>query len=137
MRWSAVILIVAITALLRPLPADEKKPETKDETVLILGQIVPNDLPDRRRNHPCKIHSLKLSKDKTYQIDLESKEFDCYLRVEDSTGKQLAENDDGGEGLNSRLRFAPPKDDVYQIIATSFAGGAGMYTLKVRVIQAK
>lgn len=54
------------------------------------------------------------------------------MRVEDSAGKQLAFNDDGGEGLNSRLRFTPPKDGNYQIIATTFGGGAGAYTLKVR-----
>lgn len=134
MRILSIAALLVVLAAWRPLLSEEKKPEAKDDTVLIIGQIVPNDLPDRRRNHPCKIHALKLAKDKTYQIDMESRDFDSYLRVEDSTGKQLAEDDDSGGNLNARLRFTPPKDEVYQIIATTFAGGAGMYTLKVRVV---
>ena len=45
---------------------------------------------------------------------------------------RIAADDDGGEGLNSRLRFVPPKTGPYQVVATSFAGGAGTYTLKIR-----
>jgi hypothetical protein len=108
----------------------EKKTDASDDATII-GQIVPNDLRDKRRNHPCKIHTFKLSKDKTYIIDMESRDFDSYLRIEDVTGKQLAEDDDSGGNLNARIRFLPPQDAVYQIIAMTFAGGAGTYTLKV------
>ena len=38
-----------------------------------------------------------MSSDKTYVIDLESSDFDAYLRVEDAAGKALAQDDDGGE----------------------------------------
>lgn len=117
--------------LLAAAPGQDKK-LIAGEDVKIDGQIVPNDLPDKVRNNPCKIHTVKLTKDKTYIIDLESKDFDAYLRIEDSAGKQLAQDDDGGEGLNSRLRFVPAKSDNYQIIATTFGGGAGTYTLKIR-----
>ena len=109
----------------------EKKTEKSDD-VTIVGQIVENDIPDKVRKFPCKIHTLKFAKDKTYLIDLESGDFDAYLRVEDTAGKQLAFDDDGGEGLNSRLRFTPEKDGSYQIIATTFSGGAGTYTLRVK-----
>jgi hypothetical protein len=130
----STIAITLVSCLCWPgiLPADDKA-DSKDD-VMIVGQIVPNDVPDKRRQHPCKIHALRLSKDKTYLIDLESKDFDSYLRIEDTAGKQLAEDDDGGEGLNARIRFVPPKDDTYQIIATTFGGGAGAYTLKVRAV---
>ena len=114
-------------------PAHSPKADARDD-VTVVGQIVPNDLLDKKRNHPCKIHTLELSKDKTYVIDMESRDFDSYLRIEDSTGKQLAEDDDSGGNLNARIRLAPPKDDTYQIIATTFAGGAGMYTLKIRAV---
>jgi hypothetical protein len=127
MNWLAVLG----SALLLSAAAEEKKADPKED-VMIIGQIVPNDLPDKVRRHPCKIHTLRLSKDREYQIDMMSKEFDTFLRIEDVDGKQLAADDDGGEGLNSRLRFTPPKDDVYQVIATSFGGGAGMYVLKVQ-----
>ncbi|MCI0684102.1 MAG: hypothetical protein L0Y71_18490 [Gemmataceae bacterium] len=123
-------LALAGLALAGTLSAQDKK-KPADE-VMIVGQIVESDLPDKVRKHPCKVHTLKLVKDKAYQIDLESTEFDPYLRIEDAAGKQLAFDDDGGDKLNSRLRFIPGKDGNYQIIATSFGGGTGAYTLKVR-----
>ena len=88
------------------------------------------------RNHPCKIHAFQLSKDKVYVIDLESTDFDAYLRIEDAGGKELAKDDDSGDKLNARIRFSPPKDANYQIIATTFGGGTGAYTLKVRATGA-
>jgi hypothetical protein len=135
-RWIAIALLGCLALTTGALSAqdkkDEKKKSEKSDDVTIVGQIVDNDIPDKVRKFPCKIHTLKFAKDKTYQIDLESSDFDAYLRVEDAAGKQLAFNDDCGEGLNSRLRFTPEKDGGYQIIATTFSGGAGTYTLKVR-----
>jgi hypothetical protein len=81
---------------------------------------------------PAQVHRVKLSADKTYLIDLQSEEFDTYLRILDSSGKQLASDDDGGEDLNARLRFTPPKEDTYQIVATRFGGDQGSYLLKIR-----
>ena len=132
------LALAVVGCLIAPAatPAGEKKKPAPQDDVTINGQIVVNDLPDKVKNHPCKIHSIKMSKDKTYIIDLESRDFDAYLRVEDSAGNKLAQDDDGGEGLNSRIRFMPPKNDTYQLIATTFAGGTGAYTLKVRTADA-
>ncbi|MCS7045780.1 MAG: hypothetical protein NZO58_05445 [Gemmataceae bacterium] len=104
-----------------------------DDQTTIVGEIVARDVLDRRRNYPCKIHAMKLSKDKTYIVELLSQAFDPYLRIEDSKGNNLAEDDDSGGNLQSRLAFRPPANDTYQLIATSYAGGTGMYTLIVRV----
>ena len=54
-----------------------------------------------------QIHTFTFDKDKTYTIDLMSRDFDCWLRIADADGKTLAQDDDGGEGLNSRLRSPP------------------------------
>src|SRR6185295_14069371 len=59
-----------------------------------------------------------------YQIDMMSKDFDAYLRLLDPAGKQVAEDDDGGEGLNARINFKAPEDGNYKIIATTFKPGA-------------
>jgi hypothetical protein len=68
-----------------------------------------------------------------YVIDLMSKDFDTFLRVEDAEGKELAQDDDGGEGLNSRLRFVAPHTGTIRVIATTFAGGStGSFTLSIR-----
>lgn len=113
-----------------------QEPKTKPLSVTIAGQIIEADAKDVVRQMPCKIHVLKLEKGKSYLIDLTSTEFDSYLRLEDSTGLKIAHDDDGGGGLNARLRFTPTKDDLYKIIATSFSGGEGNYTLTVKDVNA-
>lgn len=104
----------------------------KGVSLTLNGQIVEGDAKDAVRQMPCKIHIVKLEKGKKYQIDMTSTDFDTYLRVESSTGEDLAQDDDGGGNLNARIRFTPTKDDSFKIIATSFSGGEGNYTLTVR-----
>ena len=81
---------------------------------------------------PCKIHSIELKAGKTYVVDLisKNKDIDPFLRVEDNKNTELAYDDDGGEGLNSRLEFAPPADGTYRLVATTLKG-VGEYTLRV------
>jgi hypothetical protein len=133
----ALVLVIAAAPMVRAeddKPADSKSAESKEaKDIEIVGQIVPADVPDKERRHPCKIHTLTFEKDKAYIIDLISRDFDCWLRVADADGKTLAQDDDGGDGLNSRLRFVPANTGGFQVVATSFAGGAGTYVLKVRV----
>jgi tetratricopeptide (TPR) repeat protein/serine/threonine protein kinase len=84
-------------------------------------------------------HPLQMSAGMTYVIDLESPQFDTYLRLEDSQGKVLAENDDiSKDNLNSRILFTPKEDGTYRIIATSFQQrGSGAYTLTIRTFAVK
>jgi hypothetical protein len=88
-----------------------------------------------RRGGPYKLHTVKLQADKKYQIDMMSSAFDSYLFLEDSAGKLLMEDDDGGDGLNARIIFVPKKTDTYRIIATTFnqfvGAPVGAYTLIV------
>lgn len=80
------------------------------------------------------IQNVKLEKGKTYVINMTSaiQKFDPLLRVQDASGKQLAEDDDGGEGFNSRLRFTAPESASYQIVATTYKGqGKGPYQLTI------
>src|SRR5579862_6480339 len=51
-------------------------------------------------------YKVKLEASKTYVIDMispDQKVLDPFLRLLDAKGKQLAEDDDGGEGLNARI----------------------------------
>jgi serine/threonine-protein kinase len=84
-------------------------------------------------------HTLKLQAGKIVVIDMESPQFDTYLRLEDDKGKVLGENDDiSAENLNSRLVFTVPRDGAYRIIATSYQQrGQGNYTLTIREFKAK
>lgn len=104
-------------------------PEDNQE---ITGQLTADDPKDPARQQPAKIHELKLSKGKLYQIDLTSKDFDSYLRLVDSTGKEVASDDDSGGELNSRIKYTPTQDDSFKIYVTTFAGGQGAYVLKIK-----
>jgi len=79
-----------------------------------------------------KAYTVKMVVNKTYTIDMVSKDFDAFLRLEDATGKELARDDDSGGDLNARIIFRCPADGDYRIIATSFGAGVGNFTLQVR-----
>jgi hypothetical protein len=55
-----------------------------------------------------------LEKGKTYGVGLFSSEMDSFLRIEGSKRNNLAEDDDSGDGLNSRISFSPTEDGVYR-----------------------
>ncbi len=88
-------------------------------------------LSEKVREQP---YPLKMSAGKTYMIDMESPQFDTYLRLEDDKGKVVAENDDiSKDNLNSRIIFPAPKDGSYRIVATSFEQrGSGNYIITIR-----
>ena len=76
---------------------------------------------------------LVLANDTTARIDLESDAFDAFLILKDSVGNILATNDDGGDGLNSRIDRALTAGR-YEIVASSFSEGqTGTYQLTVDV----
>ncbi len=62
-----------------------------------------------------------------------SRNFDAYLYLQGPDGKVLAEDDDGGEGLNSRIIHRAAKTGEYRIVATSLNGqGTGQFTFTVQ-----
>ena len=65
-------------------------------------------------------------------IDLMSDDFDSYLYVVGPGLTVPLEDDDGGEGLNSRLDVSFSSDGVYRVIASSLGGSLGTFTLRVR-----
>ena len=72
----------------------------------------------------------------TWQISLESVDFDPYLILQNSSGETIAENDDTLDSRNSLLNFTVPNDDNYRIVATSFGDqGSGSYQLRVQEVQ--
>lgn len=96
------------------------------------GELTADDGKDTKlSNSPRKIFPITLAEGKTYQFDLRSKDFDSYLRLEDSTGKQVAEDDDGGGFPNARMIYTAVKGGEYKIIVTSFDGKGGKFMLNV------
>jgi len=80
---------------------------------------------------PAKLHEVSLPAGR-YQFDLMSTEIDPVLVIADSAGKQLAIDDDGGEGLNSRLTFQAAKAGTYKVYAASLGRKAGNFTLTIK-----
>ena len=126
--WGLVLLV--------PLPAAWSRESQKDDDkgLKVEGKLSPDDPKDKvMTKSPHQVHTMKMKQGQTYQIDLMSRAFDAFLRVEDESGKQLAADDDSGGNLNSRIYFEVPRDGSYRLIATSLDGKAGPYTLTAKV----
>ncbi len=136
---AAFVLVLGFSVLhAKPVQKDkQEEPKTTDKPAAfkpidINNELNANDPNDEKLNNPAKKYTVKLSKDKTYIIDLVSGDFDAYLRLLDKAGKQLAEDDDGGGDLNARIIHSIDKDGDYQVVVTSFDGQVGKFNLKVR-----
>jgi len=86
-----------------------------------------------------QVHEAKMTAGKTYVVDMQSLQFDTYLRLEDDQGRKLAEHDDvSPDNLNSRIVFAPSTSGVFRIVATSYQQrGRGSYDLIIREFDRK
>src|SRR5262249_53733236 len=109
---------------------DPKKQDAQD--LKATGKLDAEDTKDKVTKNPSKVHEFKMKSGTTYIIDLKSRQFDAFLRLEDSDGKELAKDDDGGGGLDARIVYKATKDDTCRIIATTFDGKLGAYTLTVK-----
>jgi len=64
-------------------------------------------------------------------MSMTSSDVDAFLTIADFDGTVLAEDDDGGSGLNARMRVQLEAGS-YIVVASSFgAGEVGAYTLSV------
>src|ERR1043166_1659735 len=88
-------------------------------------------------NKRCKEYLVDLEAGKDYVIDLESNQFDAFLRLGQLNGAQIAVDDDSGGNLNSRIRFTPVESGTYVITATALNAGFGPFTLTVRETRFK
>lgn len=76
--------------------------------------------------------TVNLSPGTRYAVDLVSKDFDAFLRIENAKGDLIDESDTGGVQRNARLFIEPPQAGDYKIVATSRdSSGRGNYTLSV------
>lgn len=111
---------------------EEKKPEVPAKIIFEKNdKLTANDGldVDPVRRSLRKSYDVNLRAGESYVISMRSSDFDTYLRLE-FAGKELARDDDGGGGLNSRIVFTPERTGDYRIIATSF-NGLGNFTLTV------
>ena len=89
-----------------------------DPTPISIGDTVNGELTEAS---PAIEYIFEANADDSLLIDLTA-DFDTYLFLYDRNGVELTRNDDGGEGLNSRITgFVIPTSGTYIIRATSFS----------------
>jgi len=147
MKLRLMMAMLAVTAasmmLASATGAGEKKTVEKKKVakgdLSINDELKDTDNKDKRRTQSfCKTYKFKMGEGKTYQIDMKSKDFDSYLRLEDSDGKEVAFDDDGGGFPDARMVYKAPKGGDYTICATTFGGNStGKFTLTVKDLQGK
>jgi CHAT domain-containing protein/tetratricopeptide (TPR) repeat protein len=79
-------------------------------------------------------YNVNLAAGKTYVIDMKSpnQKLDPFLRLLEASSKQLAEDDDGGEGLNARIIYKAEASAIFQVVATCLGKVRGPFTLTIR-----
>jgi hypothetical protein len=101
-----------------------------------LGADLPFDIGSGTDGSYRASYLVFLKAARCYQIDLVGK-LDTLLRVEDGSYNPIATNDDvlPPDSLQSRLVFVPAKDDLYRLVATTYAKQTtGDFTMRVREV---
>ncbi|HEX4610187.1 MAG TPA: hypothetical protein VH092_18490 [Urbifossiella sp.] len=83
---------------------------------------------------PHKAFTVNFKAGQVYIITVNStntQQLDPYLMVEGAGGKILAQDDDGGGDLNSRLFFKPKRGGEHRLIVTAVGKGSGGFNIKV------
>lgn len=144
MKRSFALLLLGVVGLLAGggqffAQKDDKQPQKAIPLALSDGKATASDKLTRddptdtvRTGCHRKTYAVDLVKGHNYRLDMTSKEFDVYVRLEDSGGKALAQDDDSGGERNARINFACPATGTYRLVATAYASGSqGAYTLTV------
>jgi hypothetical protein len=122
----------------KPDKGEPKKPDAPVfKPVQITADLAKDDENDPKLMQPSKKYPVKLNKDKTYLIEMTTKDFDPFLRLLDKANKELAEDDDSGGGLNSRIIYSSSTSGDHHVIASTFDGEVGKFELKVRELDIK
>lgn len=82
-------------------------------------------------------YALKLAEGQAIEISLTAEDFDTLVRINDSSGTELASDDDGGDFFNSLLAYTAPTSDTYTVVVSSFGGApSGAFTLSITEVGA-
>ncbi len=85
---------------------------------------------------PYAIYPIDAKAGEQLEIDLSSDSFDAYLQLWTDREVVVAEDDDSGGGLDSRLSFVVPADGRYLIVANSIGEDArGPYDIMLRRVS--
>ncbi|MFO0967668.1 MAG: serine protease [Gemmataceae bacterium] len=99
-------------------------------------KLLSSDTLDKVVLSPSQSFNFVFQKGLRYVIDLRSKDFDAFLRLENMAGTTILFDDDSGGELNSRMIFTTPVTTIFKVVATSFDRNTGEYELSIRTMGA-
>jgi hypothetical protein len=115
-----------------------KKPVLKEEGKLTAADPAYENKTALMKRAHHKPYKVNLEAGQFYIIDMRHKgkrgfdNLDPFLYLEDSDGKVVEADDDGGGFPDARIVIRPTKSGEYRIIATGVGEALGEYTLTVR-----
>jgi len=123
-------IAVSAAALIAGLAAGPAIAQTAPAA--INGELTDSDA-QAEEQHRYDDHRVHLEAGQRYRMTVESEAFDTVARLlRPGQDEPLAENDDYGDGLNSRISFTPSESGDYILRVTGFAADArGAYSGKV------
>ena len=84
------------------------------------------------------IHRFEGVAGEIVSIELTSEEFDTYILLRDPNGNVITENDDGFDGINSRIVIKLPESGTYSIVAKPYeVGETGKYEVSWQLTDQK
>jgi serralysin len=127
----------AVSAATASVFADSIPGDSTTTAVIAVGGSVVGDInPETDRDW----YKVTLTAGTTYTFDLaggsgSGQLYDPYLYLYNSSSGLLANNDDGGPGLNSRITYTPSQSGTYYVAAAAYQASSydniGQYTLDV------
>ncbi len=108
------------------------KEKDKDKDFQAKGTFTKDDPVDAQRGGPSQVHAVRMKAGKVYTIDMVSNQVAPFLRLQDSKGTELLEDDSMGMPKAS-IVFNCTTDGEYKIVCTTIVANMfGAYTLTVK-----
>lgn len=126
---SLAALAAALVATAAPAQPGPDRPWSAE------GRIEDGDSQDENRFRYDE-HRLRLEAGRRYRISAQSEEFDTLIRLyQAGEADPVAENDDFGDGLNSRITYTPEETADYVLRILSFSEeGRGAYSASAETL---
>lgn len=116
-----------------PVPGDTPPKSLVINGSAIAGRLGPGSNVLPVDNSFFDVYAFEGRAGQRVQIDMRSREIDAYLILLDPDGNEVAQDDDGGGGPNSRIVATLPANGTYLLMANSYdAGQAGSYSLQAQ-----
>lgn len=120
MMTLSLSLAIAIAACSDPEPVDQTQ----------TGELTDSDPRVQDDDSPYDEYTFEAGEGWTITGEMQSTAFDSYLWLIAPDGASLVQDDDGGDGTNSRFSYTTTVSGTYTIRANAYDGaGRGAYTV--------